>query len=256
MALGMYDEALSTYNEIEHRLGADTFNNNYTVILRSRAIAARAQGRIAEAYDYQTRYAALSKMVSDSLHRSEAHDYAARYHAQEQQLEIQEKEAEAERSHIVSLTVALIALLAIAFAIYFFRQKRIVSEKNHALVRMINAMQPKPIDSSAVNDADSELFEHIDTAIRNERLYANVGLQRQDICDRFKMLSILFVHFLLCLACSVTSTICFLHELSRYDISCYMRNRHLIIRQFFFSAFYAGIVIAFENIVSSFTIIV
>lgn len=187
MALGMYDEALSTYNEIEHRLGADTFNNNYTVILRSRAIAARAQGRIAEAYDYQTRYAALSKMVSDSLHRSEAHDYAARYHAQEQQLEIREKEAEAERSHIVSLAVALIALLAIAFAIYFFRQKRIVSEKNHALVRMINAMQPKPIDSSAVNDADSELFEHIDTAIRNERLYANVGLQRQDICDRFNI---------------------------------------------------------------------
>ena len=187
MALGMYDEALSTYNEIEHRLGSDTFNNNYTVILRSRAIAARAQGRIAEAYDYQTRYAALSKMVSDSLHRSEAHDYAARYHAQEQQLEIREKEAEAERSHIVSLAVALVALLAIAFAIYFFRQKRIVSEKNHALVRMINAMQPKPIDSSAVNDADSELFEHIDTAIRNERLYANVGLQRQDICDRFNI---------------------------------------------------------------------
>ena len=187
MALGMYDEALSTYNEIERRLGADTFNNNYTIILRSRAIAARAQGRIAEAYDYQTRYAALSKMVSDSLHRSEAHDYAARYHAQEQQLEIQEKEAEAERLHIVSLTVALVALLAIAFAIYFFRQKRIVSEKNHALVRMINAMQPKPIDSSDVNDADSELFEHIDTAIRNERLYANVGLQRQDICDRFNI---------------------------------------------------------------------
>lgn len=187
MALGMYDEALSTYNEIERRLGADTFNNNYTIILRSRAIAARAQGRIAEAYDYQTRYAALSKVVSDSLHRSEAHDYAARYHAQEQQLEIQEKEAEAERLHIVSLTVALVALLAIAFAIYFFRQKRIVSEKNHALVRMINAMQPKPIDSSDVNDADSELFEHIDTAIRNERLYANVGLQRQDICDRFNI---------------------------------------------------------------------
>lgn len=187
MALGMYDEALSTYNEIERRLGADTFNNNYTIILRSRAIAARAQGRIAEAYDYQTRYAALSKVVSDSLHRSEAHDYAARYHAQEQQLEIQEKEAEAERLHIVSLTVALVALLAIAFAIYFFRQKRIVSEKNHALVRMINAMQPKPIESSDVNDADSELFEHIDTAIRNERLYANVGLQRQDICDRFNI---------------------------------------------------------------------
>ena len=187
IALGMYDEALSTSDEIERRLGADTINNNYTAILRSRAIAARSQGRIAEAYDYQTRYAALTKVVSDSLHRSEAHDYAARYHAQELQLEIQEKKAEAERLHIVSFAVALIALLAIAFAIYFFRQKRIVSEKNHALVRMINAMQPKPVDSNAIDDVDSELFEHIDTAIRNECLYANVGLQRQDICDRFNI---------------------------------------------------------------------
>ena len=55
IALGMYDEALSTYNEIERRLGADTINNNYTAILRSRAIVARAKGRITEAYDYQTR---------------------------------------------------------------------------------------------------------------------------------------------------------------------------------------------------------
>jgi AraC-like DNA-binding protein len=119
--------------------------------------------------------------------KGKAHEYAARYHAYEQQLEIQEKEAEAERSHIISIAVAALAVLAIAFAIYFFRQKRIVSEKNHALVRMINSMQPKSIDSRTVNNADSELFKHIDTAIRSERLYANIGLQRQDICDRFNI---------------------------------------------------------------------
>ena len=185
MALGMYDEALVTYDELERRMAGDTLNEDYAIILRSRAIAARDKGNFAEALGYQTRYANLSKAVSDSLHRSEAHDYAARYHAQEQQLEIQEKQAEAERSHIISIAVAALAVLAIAFAIYFFRQKRIVSEKNHALVRMINSMQPKSIDSRTVNNADSELFEHIDTAIRSERLYANIGLQRQDICDHF-----------------------------------------------------------------------
>ena len=187
MALGMYDDALSTYDEVERRMAADTLNEDYAVILRSRAVAASAKGHIAEAYNYQKRYSDLSKMVSDSLHRSEAHDYAARYHAQEQQLEIQEKQAEAERSHIISIAVTVLALLAIAFAFYFFRQKRVVSEKNHALVRMINSMQPKPIDSSTINNADSELFEHIDTAIRSERLYANIGLQRQDICDHFNI---------------------------------------------------------------------
>ena len=70
MALGMYDEALATYDEVEHRMAGDTLNEDYAVILRSHAIAARDKGRIVEALDYQTRYANLSKAVSDSLHRS------------------------------------------------------------------------------------------------------------------------------------------------------------------------------------------
>ena len=182
IALGMYDEALTTYDEVERRMAGDTLNEDYAIILHSRAKAARAKGRTTEALDLQTRYANLVKIVSDNLHASEAHDYAARYHAQEQQLEIQEKQAEAERSHIVSLAVAVIAVLAIVFAIYFFRQKRIVSEKNRALVRMINGTPPEPVK----ND-NSDLFNDIDTTIRNEQLYKNVNLQRQDICDRFSI---------------------------------------------------------------------
>ena len=188
IALGNYDEALATYAEMERRMAADTINEDYAVILRARAIASRAKGHTAEALDYQTRYANLSKQISDSLHRSEAHDYAARYHAQEQQLAIQEKEAEVERSHIISLAVALIALLAIAFAVYFFRQKRFVTEKNRALVRMINKQAEKlftPLASRRGARSEALTFSDIDTAIRNERLYADAGLQRQDICDRF-----------------------------------------------------------------------
>ena len=188
IALGMYDEALATYDEVARRMAADTLNDDYAVILRSRAIAARSKGRIAEALDYEIRYATLSKVVSDSLHRSEAHDYAARYHAQEQQLVIQEKQAEAERSHIVSLAIAALALLAIAFAVYFFRQKRIVTEKNRVLVRMINEQTEEPLTPLALRKGtggEASIFNEIDAAIRSERLYTNIGLQRQDICDRF-----------------------------------------------------------------------
>ena len=190
MALGMYDEALATYDEQERRMDSDTLNENYAVILRSRAIAARAKGSIAEAYDFLNRYATLSKVVSDSLHKSEAHDYAARYHAQEQQLEIQEKQEEAERSQIVSLAIAVIALLSIAFALYFFRQKRIVSEKNHALVRIINEnaskiLQTAPNVQRPILNDQSSIFNDIDVAIRSEQLYKDVNLQRQDICERF-----------------------------------------------------------------------
>ena len=178
-------------DEIERRMAGDTLNEDYAVILRSRAIAAQARGHIAEALDYQTRYADLSKVVSDSLHRGEAHDYAARYHAQEQQLEIQQKEAQTKRMHIVILAIAVIALLAIAFALYFFRQKRIVSEKNHALIRMINDTLPAPSSKAPATSTPSsetaELFTNIDQAIRSEQLYRNVNLQRQDICDRFNI---------------------------------------------------------------------
>ena len=52
IALGMYDEALATYDEVARRMAADTLNDDYAVILRSRAIAARSKGRIAEALDY------------------------------------------------------------------------------------------------------------------------------------------------------------------------------------------------------------
>ena len=187
MSLGMYDEALATYAELERRMGGDTLNDDYTVILRSRAIAARSKGHLAEAYNYQVRYANLAEVLNDSLHASEAHEHAARYHAQEQQLEIQEKQAEADRLHIVSITIAIIALLAIAFAIYFFRQKRIISEKNHVLIRMINDSMAASSEApgTASSSETDELFAHIDQTIRNEKLYKNIHLQRQDICDRF-----------------------------------------------------------------------
>ena len=192
MALGMYDEALETYDEMERRMGTDTLNDDYAVILRSRATAAYARAtansQLNQAYDLMSRYASLSNILSDSLHRSEAHNYAARYHAQEQQLQIQEKADEAERSHIISMAIAVIALLAIAFAIYFFRQKRIISEKNHALVRMINdqaEVLSVPLASQKEDGEKVSMFNSIDSVIRNERLYANIGLQRQDICDRF-----------------------------------------------------------------------
>ena len=211
MALGMYDEALATYDEIERRMACDTLNDDYAVILRSRAIAARDRGRIAEALDYQTRYADLSKAVSDSLHRSEAHDYAARYHAQEQQLEIQEKEAEAQRSHIINIALAAGLLIVLVAAVYIFYQKRIVNEKNRGLVRLIdetieykerfvqlqNAIRrPSPVwggqnPTAASTDlktlSDGELFQHLCDDIRENKLYLDPMFDRQAVCNRYNL---------------------------------------------------------------------
>ena len=198
MALGMYDEAMATSDEIEYRMGNDTINNDYAVILRDRAVVARAKGHVDEAYNLMNRHANLVKVLSDSLHASEAHDYAARYHAQEQELKIQEAQTASRIKSIIIGVILLLFVIAGAFSFYYRHQRLVINEKNRALVRMINGTPfVAPVDeiegaedTDEVSDSEesedtSALFETIDTTIRTEHLYANVSLQRQDVCTRF-----------------------------------------------------------------------
>ncbi len=196
MALGMYDEAMATCDEMVYRMGNDTVNDDYAVILRDRAIVARAKGHLAEAYNLMNRHANLAKVLSDSLHASEAHNYAARYHAKEQELKIQEAETASRIKSIIIGVIILLLIIAGVVSFYYRRQRQ--SEKNRALVRMINGTplpvladeteeteEPDEAGESEMPETNSALFETIDTAIRTEQLYANVSLQRQDICTRF-----------------------------------------------------------------------
>ena len=198
MALGMYDEAMVTCDEMVYRMGNDTVNDDYAVILRDRAIVARAKGHLVEAYNLMNRHANLAKVLSDSLHASEAHNYAARYHAKEQELKIQEAETASRIKSIIIGVIILLLIIAGVVSFYYRRQRQIISEKNRALVRMINGTplpvladeteeteEPDEAGESEVPETNSALFETIDTAIRTEQLYANVSLQRQDICTRF-----------------------------------------------------------------------
>ena len=200
MALGMYDEAMVTCDEMVYRMGNDTVNDDYAVILRDRAIVARAKGHVAEAYDLMNRHANLAKVLSDSLHASEAHDYAARYHAKEQELKIQEAETASRIKSIIIGVIVLLFIIAAAFSFYYRRQRQIISEKNRALVRMINGTplmesadeteETEDVDDvseSEVPETNSTLFDTFDNAIRTEQLYSNVSLQRQDICTRFRI---------------------------------------------------------------------
>ena len=198
MALGMYDEAIATSDEVVYRMGRDTINDDYAVILRDRAVVARAKGHVDEAYNLMNRHANLVKVLSDSLHASEAHDYAARYHAQEQELKIQEAQTASRIKSIIIGVILLLFVIAGAFSFYYRHQRLVINEKNRALVRMINGTPfVAPVDeiegaedTDEVSDSEepedtSALFETIDTTIRTEHLYANVSLQRQDVCTRF-----------------------------------------------------------------------
>ena len=108
----------------------------------------------------------------------------ARYHAAEQEWEIQKKEAQIERSLIINIALGIGILFVLLAAIYVYRQKHIISQKNRALARMINEQQSPKVAQQTV-DSQQSTFNLIDSAIRSEHLYKNVNLQRQDICDRF-----------------------------------------------------------------------
>ena len=171
-ALGEWDKLLSIYAEVEARMGADTLNENYALILKDRADAAAAQGKSAEALSYMNRYAALQKELNRQLQESEAQEYAAKYHAQEQDRKIRDAQHASARKDIIIIAILVFMLIAAGVTYYFAAAQRHKSnEENSAHVRMIS---PNP-----------ELFNLIDGVIRKEKLYADEFLQRQDILDRF-----------------------------------------------------------------------
>ena len=185
-SLGEWDKVLSVDQEAERLMEGDTLNTDYATILKDRADAAKARGHYAQAISFMDRYTSLKLKLSDQRLESEVQDYAARYHALEQEEKIREAEAESAQKDAVILVIVVILLIITAFAIYSMRQRHAISQKNRALARMIGELSSAGVSSQAETPKpDKQLFELIDGVIRKEKLYTNVNLQRQDIVDRF-----------------------------------------------------------------------
>ena len=207
--LGDYDKMLAVYDEMEQHMSTDTICFDYATILHDRAVAAEARGLHAQAYDYMSRYSALNQTLNDSLQACEAHEYAARYHAEEQQMEIQERKAEASRNVLIAWFVAVIALLLACFAVYYFLRHREETRKNRILARQITeAMdyKEKYLDSLEFRVQGSEfsiatdqpdtplesmsseaLFAHISQVIVRDKLFLDPAFDRQAAIDYFHL---------------------------------------------------------------------
>ena len=184
--LGEWDKVLSADAEMEARIGADTLSANFVTVLRDRADAATALGRPAEAVAYLNRYTAIQQELNRQLQESEAQEYAARYHAEEQDRIIQDTVAKSARKDVIIGAVIMLLLLTVAFSYYLSCQQRMINQKNHALARMISEQSQTREDAQPNAPAPNpELFQTIDRTIREEQLYTSVTLQRQDILDRF-----------------------------------------------------------------------
>ena len=136
--LGDYDKMLAIYDEVEKYLGNDTVNETYSTILYNRAKAANARKQYSKAYDYMQRYADLSTLLSEQMRDSKTTEYAARYHAQEQQMEI---ERQTLRSHTQNVII-IVLFVAIMIIVFFYNhtvfQKQKLATRNAVLVRLID----------------------------------------------------------------------------------------------------------------------
>ena len=188
--LGEYDRMLAIFDEVERQLGTDTLNANYAEILLGRAEAAEAQGRHAEANGYWKRHAALNELLTERLLQSKAHLYAARYHAREQQREIERHAMQNRLKNRIILTMLFALMIAILFSIYTLYQKRMLAEKNAAMVKLIDEKEEQNQFLSNPEEEleeDLTLFRQMDYRIRAERLYGDQGVQRNELAEALGM---------------------------------------------------------------------
>lgn len=184
--LGEYDRVLAIYDEVERQLNDDTLNANYVEIIRGRAEILDAQGRRDESKPYWKRYGALNAQLTENVLQGKAHLYAARFHASEQQREIERKTAHIRTIHRLMVAVIMVLLMTMAFSIYTLYQKRKLAEKNAAMVKLIDAMEKQnQLQACQVENYEEEfvLFSQMESRIRAEHLYADQGVQRDEISE-------------------------------------------------------------------------
>ena len=196
--LGDYDQMLTIYDEVEKRIGTDTLNANYAEVLHGRAEAAEARGQYAEANGYWHRYAEIKEILHDELLKSKAHLFAARYHAQEQQREIERHREAIRRANMVGFSIGVFSLLILLFAIYIGIEWRKTKTRNRILAFQITeaskykekyrelTQAPKvnnPEDNYA-DLSDAELYAYLHDVIEGDELYLDPSFDRQALINR------------------------------------------------------------------------
>lgn len=221
--IGDYDKMLVTYEKRMRQKGRDTLDAEYAEMLQNWAIASGALHQHSSSQNYWHRYANITGILNDKLLKSRAQSYAARFHAQEQEAIIQQKDMERKWNFVLTALGILAALVGVGFAVYFYRQKHLLSRKNQVITEQINeAMSYKAkymnlirnqvsapthniedeneivdtadrIDNtptgtapqvSPKNMTDEELFVFLSELILRERLYLNPSFGRQSLVDK------------------------------------------------------------------------
>ena len=204
-----YAEAADNYSQLDrfikewgYEYDLETIGNNLLPKLRSNYHAGRQDSalhvamQIAEVYD--------SALVQQK--QRDAAEMATIYDVQGKERQIVEQRAGKRLFTAISIAVAILALLILAFAVYVFRQWRTTKEKNRILANQIaeaveyreklreqKKMQAAADDHAAgaglsISDfttlTDEQLFLCLRDLIENERLFLQPDFGRQTLIDR------------------------------------------------------------------------
>ena len=222
LRLGQYGKVKPLYDEIEARMGADTLNGDYALILRGRAIMAEAAGNYYAANNYGKRYNNLKETLNKQLLESRAHEYAARYHLQEEEAKVVAEQQKVKNSRRMIIGLTIFALVALGFIARLLFLRHAIDRKNKVLaeqlaeavkvkdMNMVDKLHVDKLISSDNNDlstkndvstyqhinvstippdqmSDEQLFDYLSEVIRSEKLFTDPSFGRQTLAERFHL---------------------------------------------------------------------
>ena len=178
----------------------------------------KAQGCITAAYASLGSNGTLLEtfeQIERSIRETASREHLARYRAMEQQYETEQQKLRADRIRCRSFYFLFAFFLAFATLIWYRRQKRIISRKNHYLAEQIaenmgyrdkyeqlnrqfrQHLQQNQVTASAEPQAvaqqdlssltDEQLFDHISSVIVAEKLFLDPSCDRQMLIERFQI---------------------------------------------------------------------
>ena len=209
LRLGQYNKLKPLYDEIEACMGADTVNSDYAILLRGRSIMAEAAGDYRAAIGYGKRYNNLKETLNKQLLESRAHEYAARYHLQEEEAKVVAEQQKVKNSRRMIIGLTIFALIAIGLIIQLLFLRKSIDRKNKVLAeqlaKAVKVTDDRPKGKGETEDAvsenltpstsepvdpemsDEELFDHLAEAIRNEKLFLDNNFGRDTLMARFHL---------------------------------------------------------------------
>ena len=168
LRLGQYGKVKPLYDEIVARMGADTLNSDYALILRGRAIMAEAAGNYYAANSYGKRYNNLKETLNKQLLESRAHEYAARYHLQEEEAKVVAEQQKVKNSRRMIIGLTIFALVALGFIALLLFLRKSIDRKNKVLAEQLAEAVKVKGERPKVKDMNMVDKLHVDKLISSD----------------------------------------------------------------------------------------